>query len=310
MLSFSYHLSPSLFSSLEQINILRQEILLAPLPPKTELRYKWDALIDKTYHSLQLKGGSLSRVDIVAILTNPNRKKLSATEKDVHRYRYAFDYIYKEWYGSKKPITVKTILYLHQLVGKGDIKEEVSTKTLLTFMETSKEHPILQAGIVLIELIYAAPFQHDNDRIALLLSYVFLYKQGYDMHGLLVLEEYFKQDTARYEGLVKTATESGNITPWLEYIANGVVTQLLKLKKKMIEQTTETYMSAKLFDLTERQQAILSFLEKPGSRITNKKCTVLFSISQITSSRELAKLTALGVLFAHGRGRSVYYTKV
>ncbi len=44
--------------------------------------------------------------------------------------------------------------------------------------------------------------------------------------------------------------------------------------------------------------------------ITNKKVQKLFKVSQITASRDLAKLASVGLLFTHGKGRSVYYTKV
>jgi len=36
----------------------------------------------------------------------------------------------------------------------------------------------------------------------------------------------------------------------------------------------------------------------------------MFKVSQITASRDLSKLGALGLLFIHGKGRSVYYTKI
>lgn len=306
-LSFSYHISANLNASLKQIDILRRDILLTPIPPRIELRYRWDALVDKIRWSLSLDGESLDKTEIASIMINLNRKKLSPLEKDVYRYRYAFEYLFREWLGSKKSITVKAVVYLHDLIGRGKIKEETAIKNILDYLEAGTEHPILQASIAHIELIGAAPFTQGNGQSARLLSYIFLYKQGYDMHGMLVLEEYFKRNKKMHDELATQAIANGNITPWLEYAANGVVTQLMHLKKKIIDQTQS---ATKLLDLTERQQTILSFLEQPGSRITNKKCKTLFGISQITSSRELAKLVALGVIFPHGKGRSVFYTKV
>src|SRR4051794_9769823 len=96
MLSFSYHLSSHIFISLEQIDALRQEILLAPLPPKTQLRYRWESLIEKIYWSLNLNDEPLNKEEIVTILTDQKTKKLPPAHKDAHRYRYAFDYLHRE----------------------------------------------------------------------------------------------------------------------------------------------------------------------------------------------------------------------
>lgn len=310
MLSFSYHLSSGLLSSLEQISLLRQDILLTPLSPRLELRYRWEALIDKIYWSLNLNNILLSKQEIITILTQTTKKRLTPTQKDVYRYRYAFDYIYQDWSASKRPVTPKTVLYLHEIIAKGEIKTEASIKEVLDYLETSTDHPVLQASISLIELSHLAPFTQGNAQVARLLAYIFLYKQGFDMRGMLVLEEYFRRDIKTYEDIVGRVPQDGNITPWLEYVANGIIVQLEKVKKKLHEHTSPSYQPLKAFDLTERQQTILSVLEQPGSRITNKKVQKMFSISQITASRELSKLSSLGVVFTHGKGRSVYYTKV
>ncbi len=310
MLSLSYHLSGSLISSLEEINLLRQQILLTPLRPKLELRFRWEGLIDKIYWSLNLANISLNKREIIEILTIYTKKKLTPTQKDVLRYRYAFDYIYRDWSGSKKPLTSKTVLYLHELLAKGEIKTEASIKEVLDYLQTSTDHPVLQASIALIELMHLAPFTKGSAEVARLLAYIFLYKQGFDMRGMLVLEEYFRRDMKTYEEVMSRVTQDGNLTPWLEYVANGVILQLEKVKQKINEQAADGYLSAKAFELTERQQAILSVLDQPGSRITNKKVQKMFAISQITASRELAKLASIDLLFVHGKGRSVYYTKV
>jgi Fic family protein len=309
-LTFSYRLSTPLTESLEQITALRQEILLTPLLPKTDLRYRWEALIEKIYWSLSLDGESLSKSEIVTILTDQKKKNLSPIEMDIYRYRYGYDYLHREWLGSKKPITARTIQRLYELIGRGKLRDEASLKAIIEYMQSSTEHPVMQAAIILIELIKKEPFTKDNDRIARLAAYLFLYKYGYDVDESLVLGEFLKRESKTYEDILAKVSKDSNITPWLEFLARGIAAQLMEVRAKITEQNLEAYLPVNLFDLTDRQQAILSFLNKPGSRITNKKCTSLFKISQITASRELSKMASMGLLFTHGRGRSVYYTKV
>ncbi len=69
-------------------------------------------------------------------------------------------------------------------------------------------------------------------------------------------------------------------------------------------------MAQSYFELNDRQTSILNMLDLPQGSITNRKIQKAYKVSQITASRDLAKLTTLGFLFSHGKGRSVYYTKV
>lgn len=310
MVSVAYHLSGSLLSSLEQIHLLRQQILLTPLPPRLELRYRWEAMIDKIYWSLNLANVMLSRREIVDILMSHGKKQLSPTEKDVHRYKFAFDHLYQDWLGSNKYVSARTVLSLHEVISRGDVKDEAAIKLLLDYLQSSAENPVIQAAIVMNQLLKRKPFTHGNEEVARLSSYVFLYRQGYDVRGLLVMEEHFRKDRKTLSELVHKASEDENITPWLEFFANGMVAQLEKVKTKIAERGGDTQVPNKPWELTDRQRTILGILEEPGSRVTNRKIQKLFYVSQITASRDLARLVALGVIFPRGKGRSVYYTRV
>ena len=76
------------------------------------------------------------------------------------------------------------------------------------------------------------------------------------------------------------------------------------------EKKYTTRLPISFFDLTERQKEIVRLSAHPEATLTNASLQKRFSVSQITASRDLARLTGLGLLFAHGRGRSIYYTKV
>ncbi|OGK57462.1 hypothetical protein A3H83_03340 [Candidatus Roizmanbacteria bacterium RIFCSPLOWO2_02_FULL_39_8] len=77
----------------------------------------------------------------------------------------------------------------------------------------------------------------------------------------------------------------------------------------MNDSSNNPIFSTRLLSLNSRQREIIQMLEDPKSRITNKQVQKKFSVSQITASRDLAKLTIVGVLFSHGKGRSTWYSK-
>lgn len=73
--------------------------------------------------------------------------------------------------------------------------------------------------------------------------------------------------------------------------------------------TQDNVKANSLWKLNDRQKKILDIMENPELKITNKIVQKQFGISQITASRDLAKMVNLGVLLPHGKGRSVFYTK-
>lgn len=303
MINFSYNFSTELKQTLSKIESLRQKILLAPLSAKMELRLRWKAMVNRVYWAMVFsKGRSINKSQVVKLLTkeaNPQNKE----EHKVLKYKNALDYIRGCWLVSKESVTPKTILTLHDLACRGTLRSsEAVLKQLLDYLQRSPEHPIIQAAIAYNQIINIAPFGVGNTQVASLLALLFLYKAGYDFRGLLVLEECWHPDLIIYRG---------NLTPLLEDFSKVLVNQLEKTRNFNLESQAELGggLSASFWEFNDRQKAILLYLEQPNISITNKKVQSLFKVSQITASRDLTRLVTLGLLFTHGGGRSVYYTK-
>lgn len=300
MINLSYNLSPTLKSFLAKIELLRQKILLTPLSPKTELRLRWEATLNRVYWSLMSIGKPLNKARIIKLLANPPKTGSPSEEYQAIKYKKALDYIREHFLVSHEHITPKTILTLHSIACYGNFRSsQAQLKQLLDYLQGSPEQPVIQAGIAYIEIINISPFTQENRQIACLLALVFLYKAGYDFRGLLVLEEYFHKDNTSI---------TQNLTPFLESFASTMITQLEKVTYPNL--SSEDYLPSSFWQLNDRQKSILGFLENPDATITNKKVQNLFNISQITASRDLTKLANLGLLFLHGKGRSVFYTRV
>lgn len=319
MVNLLYNYSSNLESSLRNIENLRQKILLYPLSPRIELRLKWEAMIEKVYWSLNMAGNNLSKSQTVKILSQEKAiKRMNNSEKEVMNYKKALDHLKQEWLISPKIITVNTILELYNISVKptgGSIGHTFKTREreiqhFLDYLQTGKEHPVIQAGVAQIQMISLAPFNVGNGRTARLIPYLILYKYGYNFRDLLVIDKYFTKDLLSLKHAIETAEKNKNLTIWLEFFTKGVEIQLREAFKIMQLNRFSTDVPASFWKLNDRQKQILNLLDQPGAKISNKKVQEIFKVSQITASRDLSSLTNLGLLFAHGKGRSVYYTKV
>lgn len=309
MTTIPYALSAQLQESLQKIDALRRDILLIMLTPRDELRFRWQALIERIFWSLTLSDIPLGKKEIANLLAETPKKRLTLPQQEVVAYKKAFDYIYQDWLASQKPVFLQTVLILHQFACPGRLRvNQESLQKCLSYFQKSHEHPVIQAGLIQFQILALSPFTDGNDRLARLLTYLFLYKEGFDCRGFLVLEEYFRRNLTDYQQILKQAAQAGNQTAWLEYFVRGVAIQFKKTLEDIAKGKTRMEMPAPTFKLNERQKEILALMENPGITITNRQVQKLFKISQITASRDLAKLASLGFLFAHGGGRSVYYT--
>jgi DNA-binding transcriptional ArsR family regulator len=317
MASLTFTLSEKLNEEIEKIENLKKEILLFPLPVKTEIRMRWEALVDKIYWSMALIDDPVSKKEIIKILKTTTQKKKSLTEKRVVELNDVFNFIYYEWLASQSPITINTLKKIYELgckderpgpaISKSDEKELAKT---LAYIQTGSDHPIIKAGIIQIQILDTVPFRYANNRMSRLASYLFLYKHYYDLKQLLVLEEYYRQDIVSFNQAIESATKGNNLTLWLEYFAQGVLSQAQKVLNELKEGISNPTLPVSYFRLNERQKKIMALVAKPNLVITNKKVQEMFGISQITASRDLSKLSSIGLLAAHGKGRGVYYTRI
>jgi Fic family protein len=155
-----------------------------------------------------------------------------------------------------------------------------------------------------------APFEKDNGKVARLIPYLYLYRFGYDFRRFLVLEEYWRSDLVSLRQATQNVKLTRNLTVWLEYFASSLLAQLNNTYDNVTSGKILTNVRMSTFSLNTRQEQILNILTEPGMQITNMQVQRKFKISQVTASRDLAKLVRLELVLSHGKGRSVFYTKL
>ena len=310
MLNISYTISPRLKEYLYKIESLRRQILLTPISPTTELRLRWEATFNRTYYSLNLSGNPLKKQEMLKLLVEITHKKMNFEQQEVLKYKAALDRISQNWPGSQNPVNAKDLIELHKIIANGRLRvPQAGLQHLLDYLQAKSENPIIQAGAVSIEIERMQLFETSNKLIATLASFIFLCKYRYDFRSLLAYETAFVEND--YKENHERALSSSNLTLWLEYFASCILKQLELVTQSLQKPKSGTLDLHKSFwELQDRQKSILSDLDQPQATITNRQIQKRYKTSQITASRDLAKLTNLGLLFSHGKGRSVYYTKI
>lgn len=315
MISLSYNLSPLLKDRLDRADSFRKEILLTPTPPSLKLKIQWDTIVNRIHHSLILSSEEIKKTDVIKALTSygtDSDKITNPVLQNVINYKKALDNIYHNWLVSRKNVTVRDILILYDTICNGKlIIPSLSFQEILDYIQAHEEHPIIQAGLASIGVLKTQPFSEDNEKFSRLVPYLFFYKYGYDVQGFLEPEGVWIDNKEGYLDSLKIGVNAASVTIWLEFFANSVVLALESVYKSIKSKSSESWeRSDSSSRLNDRQRNILSLIDQPGSTVTNQKVQKKYNVSQITASRDLSRLTSLGLLFHHGKGRSVYYTRV
>jgi len=113
---------------------------------------------------------------------------------------------------------------------------------------------------------------------------------------MICFEEYFRRDMLTYKRVLDITKAKANLTLWLEYFAFAVMTTLEKKLEIIKNQRFQENLPSNFWKLNGRQREILDYLERPDLKITNKEVQKSHKVSQITASRDLSKLTNLGLL--------------
>lgn len=317
MLTIAYAISPYLLRYLEKAETMRQQILLYPIQPKRELTVQFATTVDRIYYGLTTTEIPVLRDKIKSILANQivfsmqkNPTKRDPIQTTVLGYKQSLDYIKREWILNPDPVTVKDISKLYTLLGNDKLPvPDKQLQDILTYLQASSDNAYAQAAIAKLLFRNTLPPGIPSDIFSTLCSYLFLYKGGIDCRGLIVLEKPWSEDNKLFLGHYQTAIGKENITDWIEFYVKALALHLEAVYTQL-SQTTKLPVQEETGKLNERQKTIMTLLEDPKAVITNRTVQKIFHISQITASRDLAKLTSLGLLFAHGKGRSVRYTRI
>ena len=317
MKTVSYTISRLLSDDLAAIDILRNKLLTIPINPRIEYLFRWNALIETIYGSFVLSKIPITRTEIEVILSKPRHTK-TPTSTAVDAYANAYRWITQHWSGSPLVITHGDIEVLATLALSQPHRtheafslQEKEIGTFCKYLTTQNDHPVVSAGLAHAYFLHTQIGAQDLGKIARLTSSAYMAQSGYDIRGMNHPESIWAHDPKAYDFALSEALQLGQLTPWLEFIAASTKESYIHLTSAL-EKTTHGIPSSQeqsIAMLSNRQLEILEFAALPNSKLTNRTIQTRFRISAITASRDLARLAAIGQLYAHGKGRSVYYTR-
>jgi len=231
---------------------------------------------------------------------------LSVHKKIVNKLlpKYQLGKLRKEPVFVNNPKTGKTIYWPPD---HGDVPELVDD--LLDFVIKNKGvvDPLIIAGIFHKQFVIIHPFMDGNGRTARICTKVILADMGLDTFNLFSFENYYNKNVTNYFNNVGVLgnyydiADSVDFTEWLEYFSDGIIDELLRVKKLLIEISPGPTME--LFSYHEK---ILKYIEKKGY-ITDSDYAKITERAKATRSLDFNKLMNLGFIERKGKGRATYY---
>ena len=180
---------------------------------------------------------------------------------------------------------------------------------LIQFVQIHKSEidPLILAGLFHKQMVIIHPFMDGNGRTTRLAAKVLLADMGLNTFNFFSFENYYNQNVTRYfekvgvRGNYYDIFEQIDFTDWLEYFTEGLVDELLRVKKILVE--------ASLTPQTELQvhhQKILTVIQEKGF-ITDRDYAALVQRAKATPRLDFNKLIELGLIVRKGKGKNTYY---
>ncbi len=312
MLHVAYTLTPDIRALLEDVKQESNRFLLTVVHPSVERKIRFQTRLKRMYW-IQNPPQTFSLAEIQRFVLGAVPKRMFTRTIPLFNYAKLIDHIHEQWTLNAAPITLQNIEELSYALERGTKAMKLITmdyhtlKQLLNYLQTLENEPVVAASIAYSQWCILTD-RYSPQPLAFLLAYIFLSKGGMNMRNALCLEQELVSHPREYTHALEAIKQSGSSTEWIRVFCSSLARYITKLRTSL-ETKDMTTTHDDLYRITPRQQEILSLLDGLES-LTNKQVQKRFRVSQVTASRELGKLTALGLLLSHGKGRSVYYTRV
>lgn len=174
-------------------------------------------------------------------------------------------------------------------------------------------HPIVKAILLHFWFAYIHPFADGNGRMARMLFYWYLMKNGYWLIKYVPISTVIKNSRTQYsDAFIFSEQYDNDLTYFIAYNFDKLKKALEmfdnhieRVKKK--SQSIDKILDDK--DLNERQKQILHYLGgNKDDKITAKKHATFQRVSWLTASLDLKSLHEKGYVMAERRGREVFYS--
>lgn len=252
MLNPKFTLTQKLLKNLTEIERYYGQLEGIRIPQELQLNLERTNLIQSSYASNSIEGNPLSVGEVTNLILN-DRAPSNRSEKEILNY---FSILKKLDKKKTESFNSSLILSIHKelltgindrikgqirnvpiVVGQKRIDQQIIIKhnppfhdriaienalnDLTKWILSTKDSPILAAGIFHHEFVYLHPFVDGNGRVCRLLTALILLSHNYQINKYFVLDDYYDIDRELYSDSLHSA-DLGDKTTWLEYFTDGV----------------------------------------------------------------------------------------
>lgn len=328
---------------LQDIERLRSTITSGHILPSVEASVRHRASVESVHSSTSIEGNPLDINQVRAVISSDRiLTKQEYAEIEVYNYKQALDYINRRRSGGD--ITLDDILKLHQIITdrlldsarSGKIRrrpvyiEDGQHQIIYTAVDAPRVkneligllnwikdnqfvlHPVIIGAVIHFHLAAIHPFSDGNGRTARAATALYLALAHYDNDGTLALDTYYASDRPSYYAILRrlngenyASSQQADLTPWLEYFAEGYLTSLrvLDAEIRLLSLATLTDKPA----LDRNDQDIISYVAKFGSLNISEAESILPELSRRTIQHRLKRLVDRGYLDLVGATHEAKY---
>lgn len=243
-----YTVTSHLLWLIEKIASLKTRIEMSPISVPWMPVLTKDAFSRIAHSSTAIEGNPLTLKEVEMLASGKSLSHIAPRyEKEILNYFAALRFI--STHKDAKTIRIVDILHLHELVGKEVIQREPLgafrkyqvyvgghkppkassinglVQELLEWLNGpgQKLPAVLTSGILHYQLEYIHPFGDGNGRVGRLLANWELFRRQFDMYHIFSVDEVFWENRQQYyKALANVADLNGDLSGWLEFIAEAV----------------------------------------------------------------------------------------
>lgn len=333
-----YRISPALLQRIKQITLLTYELNQRAVSEIVLVQMQAEARAVSTYASTSIEGNPLPLTVVKQLLkSHPNH--LRDSEREVLNYNQVLTTLNEQL---DAPFTTELLLQIHAGVMNGllpahqtgQLRQEPVmvydprsgdvvylppdyqqvaglVDALVAFVQANRHEldPLLLAGLAHKQLVVIHPFVDGNGRTTRLATKLLLAGLGLNTFNLFSFENYYNQNVTRYFqnvgvfGNYYDLVAELDFTSWLEYFAEGVLNELLRVQKEI-----EKNLAVPDTTLKPHHRAILAHIDVHGF-ITDRDYVSMTDRAKSTRALDFKFLLDLGVIVRKGKGRGIYYQR-
>jgi len=334
-----FTITPKLLENIKKIGVIVADLNNRHFSKLTLVKLEKVAREISSHSSTSIEGNPLSLTDVKRIIKN-QPENLRNSEKEVVNYNQALEILDRKLRGKSVKFNLELILKIQKIATKelisasnsGKLRQEPvfvndprTRKTiylppdqqdvrklmddLMEFILKNRNQldPLILAGVFHKQFVIIHPFIDGNGRTARLATKVLLADMGLNTFNLFSFENYYNQNVSKYfenvgiRGNYYELVDKIDFTTWLEYFTDGIIDELLRVKKLLNKESASPLTALKAHD-----QRIIDFINKKEF-IADRDYAKLTNRAKPTRNKDFNRLIELGLIKRLGRGKATYY---